>query len=232
MTLFNHSKSNNKSAIIREVVFGMEDGMVSTLGAITGIAVGSQDQYTVLLAGCVIVAVESVSMGIGSYISNKVSKEVDQNTIEEEKHEIDKHPSEETEELYSMFVRDGWPEHLAVSMTKYAKLSKKLMLREMQYRELGISPYGSGNPFINAVSMYFAYIAGGFIPLASYFLLPIQFAIPISVVVTLCSLFVLGFATTRYTNNNPIRSGLRILILGGIALSVGYAVGELAVLLR
>lgn len=56
---------------IREIVFGLEDALVSTLGAITGIAVGTQSQYVVILSGLVLIAAESMSMGAGSYLSSK-----------------------------------------------------------------------------------------------------------------------------------------------------------------
>ena len=70
-----HQKPGIVSAI-REIVFGMEDGMVSTMGAITGIAVGSGNHFVVVLSGLVIIAVESISMGVGSYLSSKSQKEV------------------------------------------------------------------------------------------------------------------------------------------------------------
>ena len=85
MTKYNHQRNTSIGSKIREVVFGMEDGMVSTLGAITGIAIGSQDHYTVILSGTIIIAVESISMSIGSYISRRSEYEVNSRRIEEEK---------------------------------------------------------------------------------------------------------------------------------------------------
>ena len=58
-------------ARLREAVFGSQDGLVSTLGAITGIAAGTGSSGMVLLSGAVIVVVESLSMAAGSYLSSK-----------------------------------------------------------------------------------------------------------------------------------------------------------------
>ena len=66
-----HHKESGFVATIKETVFGVEDGMVSTLGALTGIAAATQDPGMVLLAGFVVIAVESISMGVGSYVSSK-----------------------------------------------------------------------------------------------------------------------------------------------------------------
>lgn len=59
------------STQIRQIVFGLEDGMVSTLGAITGLAGATQNRPIVIVSGLVIIAVESLSMAAGTYLSNK-----------------------------------------------------------------------------------------------------------------------------------------------------------------
>jgi VIT1/CCC1 family predicted Fe2+/Mn2+ transporter len=68
------NKHGNRKAIaesMREIVFGVEDGLVSTLGAVTGIAAGSQSTKVVILSGVVLLVVEALSMGAGSYLSSK-----------------------------------------------------------------------------------------------------------------------------------------------------------------
>jgi predicted membrane protein (TIGR00267 family) len=62
---------------MREIVFGLEDSLVSTLGAITGIAVGTGSQYIVILSGLVLVAAEATSMAAGSYLSTKHAREAE-----------------------------------------------------------------------------------------------------------------------------------------------------------
>lgn len=227
MTIYNHHRNTSIGSTVREVVFGMEDGMVSTLGAITGIAIGSQDHYTVILSGTVIIAVESISMSIGSYISNRSEYEVNQRKIEEEKEEITKFPVQEKAELLQMFIRDGWPPDLAKTMSETASKDPDLMLTEMTHRELLITPASSRDAFRNSVFMFFSYIIGGLFPLVPYLMLPIQFAMPISVFVTLVGLFGIGAVTTKYSKVSWIKAGGRVLLLGFIALVVGYLIGEL-----
>ncbi|MFC1653378.1 VIT1/CCC1 transporter family protein [Patescibacteria group bacterium] len=69
-------KKTNITNSLREIVFGFEDGIVSTLGVITGIAGGTQDRFTVILAGLVVVSVESLSMAAGTYLSNKTEEQL------------------------------------------------------------------------------------------------------------------------------------------------------------
>ncbi len=62
---------------LQEVTFGLEDSFVSTVGAVTGMAVGSGNREIVILAGLVIVCVEATSMAAGSYLSDRVKHDVE-----------------------------------------------------------------------------------------------------------------------------------------------------------
>ena len=61
----------------REIVFGLEDSIVSTLGVVVGIAAGTDSRYLVVLSTIVVVVVESLSMTAGTYLSNKSQIELD-----------------------------------------------------------------------------------------------------------------------------------------------------------
>ena len=185
-----HHQNSRLISSIREIVFGLEDGMVSTLGAISGIAVGSQDRFAVILAGCVIIAVESISMGIGSYISNLSDKDIKHRKLYEEKEEINKYPVEEARELTKRYIENGWPTNLAAEMSLVASKNKKLMLQEMSHLELKLHIEDDDiHPLRNAIFMFTAYTIGGSIPLFAYFFLPLSGATFFSVIITLVGLF-------------------------------------------
>lgn len=78
---------------MREIVFGLEDSLVSTLGTITGIAVGTQSQYIVILAGLVLIASEATSMAAGSYLSTKHASEAENMFHEHNGFEIHPEPT-------------------------------------------------------------------------------------------------------------------------------------------
>jgi len=222
-----HHQTSSFRDQLKEIVFGMEDGMVSTLGSITGIAVGSKDHYTVILAGLVIIAVESVSMGIGSFLSNRSKEEVDQRKLEEEKDEIAKYPYEEKNELTKIYIKDGWPQDLAGQMSEAAAKNKHLMLKEMALRELKVFPNETSTSIKGGLYMFMAYVIGGMVPLFAYFIFDIKTALSISIGITLIGLFILGAGTTKFTKQPLAKAGLRMLITGGIALSVGLLAGLL-----
>lgn len=220
-----HYKNSKVLSVMRELVFGMEDGMVSTLGSITGIAVGSGNHYVIILAGLVIIAVESISMGVGSYISSLSERDIDRRKISEEKEEIAKYPGQEKEELYGFYIKEGWPRDLARQMADTAAQNQNLMLQEMTMHELKVYAPASAHPLTNGLTMLLSYIVGGLVPLFAYFLLPIDLALKTSVPITLLGLFILGALTTRYSKGSWWRTGLRVLLLGGAALLAGYFIG-------
>jgi vacuolar iron transporter family protein len=222
-----HHKATGMMNILREVVFGMEDGMVSTLGAVTGIALATNESFFVLLSGSVIIAVESISMGVGAYISSKTEIDTHKRKLKEEHIEITDFPEEERDELEQIYIRDGWPKKLAKIMADTASKDKNLFLTEMAYHELYITPDKMEAPTKKGLSMFFSYIIGGIIPLTAYFVFDTSTAVVFSIIVTLIGLFLLGVATTKFSKRKWWKAGLELLILAGLAAIVGYAVGQL-----
>ncbi|MFA6427314.1 MAG: VIT1/CCC1 transporter family protein [Candidatus Magasanikbacteria bacterium] len=225
---FIHHHVSPFTSLIREVVFGMEDGMVSTLGAVTGIAAATQNHSTVILSGFIVVAVESISMGVGSYLSNKSEADVEKRKLHEERIELNEFPEEERQELEDIYKKDGWPVDLAHTMAQEASKSRHLFLHEMACHELAIFPDVDEHPVKKGVAMFFSYVAGGAIPLIPYLVFSIKTGIITSIIITLIGLFALGVGTTRLTKRKWWKAGLEMLILASVAAIIGYAVGQLA----
>lgn len=59
----------NDAVHLRNLVFGVEDGIVSTVGVLSGIAIANVPPATILLTGVVLIFVEAVSMAAGSFLS-------------------------------------------------------------------------------------------------------------------------------------------------------------------
>lgn len=225
---FIHHADPKKTSLIREVVFGMEDGMVSTLGAVTGIATATGSHFMVALSGLVVIAVESISMGVGSYLSNKSEEDMNKRKVFEEKSELKNYPAEERDELRDIYLADGWPKDLAEEMADTASKDKDLFLKEMIYHELELGGSHNGaHPFKKGIAMFLSYVIGGAVPLVPYLVIQnIYVAIPISVGATLFGLFVLGVGTTKFSKRKWWKAGLEMLGLASLAALIGYGVGQ------
>ncbi|HBK35303.1 MAG: hypothetical protein UU08_C0009G0010 [Candidatus Uhrbacteria bacterium GW2011_GWE2_40_58] len=72
----NHHQFHHKiEKSIREIVFGLEDSLVTSLGTVTGVAVGTQNTFAILLSGVVVIFTSVMSMSAGSYLSSKATEQ-------------------------------------------------------------------------------------------------------------------------------------------------------------
>lgn len=151
---------------LRSVIFGCEDGLVSTTGSVIGISVGARDPKIVIMAGLVIIAVEAISMGAGQFLSEKAVHE-----LEPRKHH--------------------------------------------------------DNLLVGSLLMFISYFLAGMIPLTPFLLFSLNTATVTSAILAFFSLFILGYVKGRIIGISKIRSGIEILVVGGIATGIGILVGIL-----
>ena len=212
---------------IREAVFGTQDGLISTLGALTGIAAGTQDQKAVVIAGFVIIVVESLSMAAGSYLSSKSQRQYLERLLREEEEEIARDPEGERQELWDMYRARGFTDVEIDIIAKRLMANPKLLLEDMAHKELGISTQSLEEPLSNAVVMGISYVLGGLFPVLPYLMLPIQTAMPVSIAGTLTLLFLFGGFKGWVVKQPWWRSGFEMLSVAGAAAVAGFVIGRL-----
>lgn len=66
-----------KSSYVRNMIFGAEDSLVSTVGVLFGVAAANSSRPSILLTGMLVIAVEALSMGVGAYLSETSEKELE-----------------------------------------------------------------------------------------------------------------------------------------------------------
>jgi predicted membrane protein (TIGR00267 family) len=211
---------------IRELVFGLEDGLVSTMGAVAGIAAGTENGGIVVLSGLVIIAVEALSMTAGSYLSNKSHREMLEKKIADERREIETQPEEETEELRVMYRQRGFSEDEITILVRRITQDKALWLEEMVAKELHIGMNDLVEPNSRAVIMGISYVIGGAVPLVPYLVLPVGIALPVSVVATIAALYAVGFIKGRATGLSSMKSGGEMMLVASAAALVAYLIGK------
>ncbi|KPJ85468.1 hypothetical protein AMJ57_02960 [Parcubacteria bacterium SG8_24] len=225
---FLHHKISTSASLIREMVFGLEDGIVSTTGAIIGIAAGSQDNRIVILSGMVIVVVEALSMAAGSFLSSKSHRQLLERKIEEERQEIEEKPLEEIAELRAMYRDRGFSQDEVELIVRRVIRDKNLWLEEMITKELQIGLGQLEHPRSAALMMWLSYTVGGIIPILPFVFLGVGSASVTAFVIGLVSLFLLGVWKAKITATSRWRSGLEMLVVAGAAGTIGFLVGRLA----
>lgn len=211
---------------MREIVFGIEDGIVSTAGAVIGIAAGTQNPHVVLLSGIVIVVVEALSMAAGSFLSSKSQRELLESKVEEERREIEAHPEKETEELRVMYRERGFTDEEIGMLVRRITADKKLWLEEMMAKELRIGAGEFDESSKGAAYMWVAYMLGGAVPIIPFALLTTGKAMLTAFFLSLIGLFALGAWKAKVTGNDPWKSGIEMLLVASAAGVMGYLVGR------
>lgn len=226
MTTVPHRRFGKLLDAIRELVFGLEDGLVSTLGAVAGVAAGTEDSRIVVLSGLVLIAVEALSMAAGSYLSNKSHREMLEKRIEDERKEIEEKPEEEAEELRVMYRQRGFNEDETSILVKRITADKELWLEEMMAKELRIGAGDLEEPTARAFVMGMAYVVGGAIPVLPFLLMPVGVALPVAITATIASLFAVGFAKATATGCSRWKGGMEMVVVASAAAVIGYAIGS------
>lgn len=75
--------------------------------------------------------------------------------------------------------------------------------------------------------MFVSYLLAGCIPLTPYLLTPVHLAYPLSILVSLASLVLLGIYSARRFRLPLLAKAVEMLVLGGLATLVGVAIGSL-----
>lgn len=234
MSVFSHEiaehrhVSLNSSSNLRAAIFGINDGLVSNLSLILGIAGARSDAHTIVIAGVAGMLAGAFSMGAGEYISVRSQREVFEYQIAIERQELEEYPEEEMEELSLIYQARGIPEkeadHLAQIMIKNPQTGLKTLARE----ELGINPDDLISPIGAMISSFVAFSVGAVIPLIPFLADGKNpYSMIYSISFTGLTLFIIGALISLYTNRNPIISGLRMFAIAMLAGAVTYSIGSL-----
>lgn len=78
-----------------------------------------------------------------------------------------------------------------------------------------------------SITMFFSYALSGLVPLAPYAVLPPKTALPYSIGASLLALGLLGYISGKTFTKHPLRSLIRMVLLGGLAIVAGVVVGQL-----
>lgn len=212
---------------IRQLVFGSLDGLLVPLGVVSGVAGGTGDTKAVIVAGVAEAFAGALSMGAGEFISGRSEAQVQQTEIRKELAEIREHPEFELEEMAQLLEHEGVAaadaSRIAETLSRYPEAYRKTMVE----KELGLQLDVSTVKIPEALTMGISYIVGSIFPLIAYFFLPVPVALPVSLVLTLIALIVVGVIRGRLASLNLVVSSLEIVVVGVASALGGYLLGTI-----
>ena len=215
------------AGILRPVVFGGNDGLVSNLALVMGVAGAAPAPGIIVLAGVAGLLAGAFSMAVGEYISVQSQRELLEYQVEFQKEQLRDTPDQEHEILVGIYRSRGLDGDEATRLADRMFADPQRALETLLREEVGLDPRAIGSPLSAAIGSFIAFTLGAFVPVLPYLIGSGPVAFWASLVASLAALFLLGLGVSVFTHRHPIRSGTRQLLLGLIAAVVTYGVGTL-----
>lgn len=221
--------------LIREVVFGAQDGLLTTLGLVAGVSGATTGRTSVLIAGFAGAVAGMLAMGAGAYIANLSQREVQQAEIDLERAELERNPKREMAELVELFTEDGLSKGDAATIAGMIARHPEAMLKAMAEKELGISSQ-AGSGVLQTVVIAVAFLLGALIPIVPWLFAPEvpifvlgpfdpSPALAFSVLVTGLALLAIGGWKSRLARRSPLVGGIQIASIGLACAGVAFLLG-------
>lgn len=213
---------------IREIVFGVQDGILTTLGIITGVGVAEGERAAVFISGFLALLAGALSMGVGEYLGRKSEREVVQATIDLEKREMAADPQGEFSEQVAFYKLKGFSAEEAEMIVRRLTLHPEIYLYEMVRDEFGIDPREAENAGLRGpLAMGVSYSVGSLLPILA-FVLPLSMlgSTLTSLLFALIGLFAVGYYAGTLSERNPVAKGLEVVLYGCAVFAISYLVGH------
>jgi vacuolar iron transporter family protein len=215
------------SETVRDVVIGMSDGLTVPFALAAGLSGAVEASSIIITAGLAEVAAGAIAMGLGGYLAARTDAEHFASERAREELETKEMPEQEAAEVADVLRSYGLADDNVTSVLNSIRADKKRWVDFMMRFELGLDEPDPKRASRSAFTIALAYIAGGLVPLAPYFIFrSVPQALVASVIATLLALLVFGYVKGLFTTARPIRSAWQTAVVGGLAATAAFAIAK------
>ena len=211
--------------LLRAVVLGANDGIISTACLVLGVAAASASRDAILTVGLAGLVAGAASMALGEYVSVSSQRDAEDANIAKEKWELANVPEHELEELTAIYVHKGLSPELARQVAEEFTAGDALKIHLAE--ELGISEHSRAQPIEAMVGSAAAFAVGAAVPLISIAISSTSNRIVVTIAIVVVALLGLGAAGARAGGAHPVRPIVRVVLGGLVAIGLTMAVGKL-----
>ena len=219
----NKEKHPHQGDWLREIVFGLNDGLVTTLVFIMAVSELAPTRLLLIVLGEVLAG--GISMALGGYLSARTARQVLDKRIATEHYEIEFEPDEERAELMEIYRNKGFSGPLLDRVVRHLTANPDRWLGAMVHDELGVVEANHINPLREGIQIGISFVIGGLIPTVPV-LLAVSQARWWAYGLTAFTALVLGAVKARYTEQRLLLASLEFLVvvtlgtLAGLGLSL------------
>jgi VIT1/CCC1 family predicted Fe2+/Mn2+ transporter len=210
---------------IRDVTLGANDGLVSILTLLAGVAAATSGS-TVLVAGIAGLVAGAISMAVGAYVSAKAYRAFYRKELRREIQEIREIPEREREEIREIYRDRGFEGEELEMVVERITSDPRVWLKVMMQEELGLSAQFA-RPLGAAAVVFVAFLAGGIVPIIPFLWGEGTGALGVSFLATATALLLAGVLRTRFTGENPAKAGGELVAMAAVGVGAAYGIGRL-----
>lgn len=212
-------------ARIREFVFGIQDGLISTVGLLAGVQGATENNAVVILTGLTAMFAGAISMAAGSYLSSSAEKEIFDKELREAERLAEREPYLAAEGLLRALSEEGLKKEQSYRIVKLLAQEEKVFLRTFQEKVFGLGAAELNRPVQAALVMGFSFVVGAIIPLLPYLILAGMQALYLSITLAAVTLFSVGVFKGYLAARSLFLSGLEFFFIAVGAALLGYLIG-------
>ncbi len=223
-----HKKEHLKNSdFLTDVVIGMSDGLIVPFALVAGLSRVVQLNSTIFIAGVSTITAGAILMGLGRYFTEKKESNLHTSLHSEEGKEKPA-ANDEEQQVKAFLANIGLSEEMQEKAMEEINKDEKQWADLMTQHELEIESPEPGKAAKSALNTGLSYAIGGGIPVSPYFFVDTPFeGLKISAILTLLSLFVLGFVKGRITSLNPWLVAVRVTAIGALAAVAAFGIAKL-----
>lgn len=213
---------------IREIVYGGNDGIVTTFAVVAGTVGADLPSSIVIVLGLANLLADGLSMATGAFLSERSDQAQWKRIRGEEAKEIAEKPEMERAEVREYFASLGFANADLDRTVEVVTSDKERWLDVMMVAEHGYAGNENSKPLMDAMMTFVSFVLFGSIPLLPY-IFSIDEASRFSTAIagTFVALVLLGFARSYVTREKLYKGPLEIVFVGALGAVVAYAIGML-----
>jgi vacuolar iron transporter family protein len=213
---------------LRAAVLGANDGLVSNLSLVMGVAGAQLSGRGILITGLAGLLAGAGSMALGEWLSVQSARELYRREIQTEAEELAAVPKEEEVELALIYQAKGLPEDQSRALAKRLIANRGEALDTLAREELGVDPQElGGSAWEAAITSLVLFALGAVVPLAPFMVLAGTKAVAASLGASAVALFVIGAGITLLTRRGLLYTGVRQVLFGLAAAALTFGIGRL-----
>ena len=222
---------NEQGAFLKSFIYGGLDGIITTFAVVTGVTGAAFPPKVAITLGLANLIADGISMATGDYLSTKAENQYKKKERDREAWEVENFPEGEKKEMREIYLEKGFPAEKAEMLVGTLSENKEAWVDVMMREELGIIE-SNESPIKNAFVTFISFAIFGIIPLLAYILakpIPIIAANTFSLacILTAVTLFLLGSLKFKITETKWYIGGFETLLVGGMAATASYFIGDL-----